>query len=232
MSSVRDSRRPHDLYRFYDADDRLLYVGISLNAAQRASQHKAEKSWWSDVRRMEVTPLGVTTRFDAEQVERSAIEDERPLHNIVHNSNRGAAVDVVLTWCCELCGEAIDDGDGYIELPASERRRYAAEMKEWQSLRLKHANVAVIAWDEEIDLGELMQMPTKAHWWAVHRSCDPNVDGGGYWFDVARIRTQGDVLSWVSQLMSKRWLDHTDWDRLIGRITFSGSNAIVHTKNM
>lgn len=85
MPTLRDSRRPHDLYRFYDADDRLLYIGISLNAAQRASQHKAEKPWWNEVARMDVEHLGAVTRQDAEATEREAIRTEMPTHNIVHS---------------------------------------------------------------------------------------------------------------------------------------------------
>lgn len=81
-------KRPHDLYRFYDANDVLLYVGISLNAAQRASQHKQEKAWWGDVDRMVVDHLGVITRAEAERTERDVIAAERPIHNITHNTRR------------------------------------------------------------------------------------------------------------------------------------------------
>lgn len=74
-----------DLYRFYDAYDRLLYVGISLHAAQRASEHRGDKSWWPDVERMHVTHLDVD-RAEAHQIERQAILDDKPIHNITHNT--------------------------------------------------------------------------------------------------------------------------------------------------
>jgi hypothetical protein len=73
-----------DLYRFYDADDRLLYVGISLHAAQRASEHRRDKPWWPDVARMNVEHLD-GDRKTAEAAERRAIVNERPLHNVTWN---------------------------------------------------------------------------------------------------------------------------------------------------
>ena len=72
-----------DLYRFYDANDVLLYVGISLNAAHRANTHRKDKPWWTDVARMDVQHL--PTRSVALDAERAAIAAEKPLHNIIHN---------------------------------------------------------------------------------------------------------------------------------------------------
>ena len=72
-----------DLYRYYDAAGRLLYVGISFNAIARAIQHRAHKDWWVDVVRMEVEHL--PTRADALEAEREAVRLERPLHNVALN---------------------------------------------------------------------------------------------------------------------------------------------------
>lgn len=69
-----------DLYRFYDADERLLYVGISLHAAHRASEHRGDKAWWGDVARMDVEHLA--DRAEALKAERRAIRNERPVYNI------------------------------------------------------------------------------------------------------------------------------------------------------
>lgn len=76
-----------DLYRFYDTNQRLLYIGISLNAATRAAQHRTEKPWWTDVAHMRIEHLDVTSRAEALDIERRAIQTERPLHNIVHNTS-------------------------------------------------------------------------------------------------------------------------------------------------
>lgn len=72
-----------DLYRFFDASERLLYVGISLSAIQRANQHLA-KPWWPEVARMEVEHLEVS-RTEIEAIERQAIIAEKPIHNVKHN---------------------------------------------------------------------------------------------------------------------------------------------------
>src|SRR5690554_1450800 len=74
------------LYRFYDKDDRLLYVGITNNFGARFSHHSNLKAWWEDVARssMEHFP----NRKAALAAERAAIVAERPRFNIVHNPAR------------------------------------------------------------------------------------------------------------------------------------------------
>lgn len=74
------------LYRFYDKNDQLLYVGISSNPARRAHEHSKDKPWWADVARsiMEHHP----TRESAAAAEVAAIVTESPLHNVVHNGPR------------------------------------------------------------------------------------------------------------------------------------------------
>lgn len=42
------------LYRLYDADDELLYVGITWNPKSRWAQHATHKSWWHTVTRKTV----------------------------------------------------------------------------------------------------------------------------------------------------------------------------------
>lgn len=70
------------LYRFYDQNERLLYVGISGNPGRRFHEHSKDKGWWAQVARstMEHHP----TREEAAAAEVAAIITERPLHNIVH----------------------------------------------------------------------------------------------------------------------------------------------------
>lgn len=71
---------PHYVYRCYDAQDRLLYVGCSYNPVARLRQHKSErKSWVSRVARTRMTVW--PDRRKALDMERLAIETEHPLHN-------------------------------------------------------------------------------------------------------------------------------------------------------
>ena len=69
-----------DLYRFYDAKGKLLYVGISLNAAARAATHRKGREWWTLAARMEIDHMDCD-REEALERERQAISGERPLYN-------------------------------------------------------------------------------------------------------------------------------------------------------
>jgi hypothetical protein len=81
-----DYNRPTiDLYRHWDDSGNLLYVGISLNAAARASQHAKDKTWWPEVATITVEHLGCISRSGAESIEAAAIKAENPRYNVVHN---------------------------------------------------------------------------------------------------------------------------------------------------
>jgi len=71
------------LYRHFDKDDVLLYVGISLSTIQRLSQHKRTAHWFDKVTRVSVEKYA--TREEALFKERETIRLEKPLYNIVHN---------------------------------------------------------------------------------------------------------------------------------------------------
>lgn len=68
------------LYRVFTADDRLLYVGISMGPATRIKQHHGEKPWWAEAHRIELEHFD--SREAAAAAERQAIKSEKPLHNI------------------------------------------------------------------------------------------------------------------------------------------------------
>lgn len=69
------------LYRLFDSAGTLLYVGISLNVAQRMSQHRAVKPWWDDVASIQLATY--PDRASVLEAERAAITNEHPLHNIL-----------------------------------------------------------------------------------------------------------------------------------------------------
>jgi hypothetical protein len=76
-----------DLYRLYDADDTLLYVGISLSALTRAGQHRGQQPWWHEVARVDIEHLATDDRREAERLEQQTIWSERPLYNKAHNGH-------------------------------------------------------------------------------------------------------------------------------------------------
>ncbi|MFJ7297508.1 GIY-YIG nuclease family protein [Streptomyces collinus] len=71
------------LYRFFDADGVLLYVGICDEPMARWSKHASGKLWWPSVHRFRL--LWLPSRREAEKAERDAIVSEKPLHNRAMN---------------------------------------------------------------------------------------------------------------------------------------------------
>lgn len=82
MTTAIDQRTA--LYRFFDADGRLLYVGITHQPTTRFSQHAKNKAltWWPDVARKEIVWLN--SRELAAEAEIVAIKTEKPQHNLSH----------------------------------------------------------------------------------------------------------------------------------------------------
>ncbi|GAA0454020.1 GntR family transcriptional regulator [Streptomyces sp. NPDC046215] len=78
-----DSPERTALYRLYDADERLLYVGITSNPKARMAHHATSKPWWSTVITRETEWFD--TREAATAAEVSAILAEKPVHNRTHN---------------------------------------------------------------------------------------------------------------------------------------------------
>jgi hypothetical protein len=82
---VSVQQRPHALYRFFSAEERLLYVGITCNPSPRFKKHALEKDWWADVARIAIEHF--PDRTSALNAERKAIQAEKPSHNIMLNGN-------------------------------------------------------------------------------------------------------------------------------------------------
>lgn len=72
--------RPTALYRHFDLDGALLYVGIAVCVHARTKAHRARSPWFPLVARIEVAEFA--TRAAAMEAERRAIKDECPRHNI------------------------------------------------------------------------------------------------------------------------------------------------------
>lgn len=72
--------QPTALYRFFDADGALLYVGITADLEQRWTKHQSEKPWWPDV--AEKTVAWHDDRPSALAAELEAIKTEAPRYNV------------------------------------------------------------------------------------------------------------------------------------------------------
>lgn len=73
----------HFIYRHYDKNDNLLYVGISLSAISRLSSHKNSSPWFHKISSVKIE--GCESKASAIQKEKEAIKKERPMYNISHS---------------------------------------------------------------------------------------------------------------------------------------------------
>lgn len=76
---TKRDQRPHDVYVHLDADDVVLYVGISLTLAERSGYHRANSGWWGQVATIRVEHL--PNRAAALAREAELIAELKPMHN-------------------------------------------------------------------------------------------------------------------------------------------------------
>jgi len=89
------------LYRHWDVDGNLLYVGISLSAVHRLTQHKRDSHWHDQIANMTIEWF--ETREEALEAERTAIQLERPIFNKMHkaaNDNDPVEIITVVDGMC------------------------------------------------------------------------------------------------------------------------------------
>jgi predicted DNA-binding transcriptional regulator AlpA len=67
------------LYRHFNKEGRLLYVGVSLTAIKRLVEHRNGCAWYRQIARIEVEWFD--TRDEALAAEAEAIRTEKPRHN-------------------------------------------------------------------------------------------------------------------------------------------------------
>lgn len=74
------TRRPASLYRFFDKDSALLYVGISVRTIKRVQEHKEHSAWFFLSQKMTIEHFA--SREEALVAETNAIQNETPKYNI------------------------------------------------------------------------------------------------------------------------------------------------------
>lgn len=86
------------LYRHFDSQKRLLYIGISVRPLVRLDQHRLHSFWFDQIANVGIEKYA--SRNEALSAERSAIQLERPLFNIVHSPPQNEDYDdrCVRTW--------------------------------------------------------------------------------------------------------------------------------------
>ncbi len=104
------------LYRHFDENGALLYVGISVNAAARTSAHSKSAPWFNSVVRIEIEQhLSYRDALNAEAV---AIVIERPIHNRMIPLRRAMRlVSPVESWPTLRARYRIDQNPNPVETP-------------------------------------------------------------------------------------------------------------------
>lgn len=86
-------RKTHDLYRHFDKDNRLLYVGESISTMGRLAQHRSGSGWYDEI--TNVTIEKFPTKSAAKEAESIAIRSENPLYN---KAGRQPGTSEKATW--------------------------------------------------------------------------------------------------------------------------------------
>ena len=149
----------HVLYRFFDAEDTLLYIGITMNPVTRFRAHRADKDWWCEVANIRIETFDDRSALEA--AERDAINSEKPKYNVVHNGGKPASVKATPRKGSARMSP-IQVGD-WIAAGMSDGRCFvgaiAASDETWLSIRQKDfftgeitPDVAVVRWADVKDM--------------------------------------------------------------------------------
>lgn len=87
-----EEQRSTAIYRLFDSEGRLLYVGISDRPEVRWAEHALDKNWWHLVARKSTDWL--PTRSAALAAEAEATKNERPVFNAIRMAD-GSIVKAV-----------------------------------------------------------------------------------------------------------------------------------------
>lgn len=71
------------LYRWFNEEGQLLYVGISRQIGRRVKEHSKTAAWFTQAAYM--TLEWATDQLELEAMEKKAIQQEGPLHNTTYN---------------------------------------------------------------------------------------------------------------------------------------------------
>jgi len=79
-----ESIEKHSLYRHFDKNDNLLYVGISVDPLNRLKDHKQQAIWFEQISRVDIEKFD--NRKDVIRAEIEAIRNEAPVFNVKYNN--------------------------------------------------------------------------------------------------------------------------------------------------
>ena len=95
------------LYRAFNAEGDVIYIGISSRITQRTRAHDLGSHWFDDVVRIELEHH--PTREEALAAEATAIGTEKPRHNVCHQRPSKVAPEVKLTSAKMLAKSMVEE---------------------------------------------------------------------------------------------------------------------------
>lgn len=101
-------RQFNQLYRHYDENGTLLYVGVSLSAINRLAQHRSSAIWYDQIAKIEIETY--PDRKSVLRAEKDAIQKEHPLFNIQCAKPKlkiGSVVDMLVPTMSGYKGKAV-----------------------------------------------------------------------------------------------------------------------------
>lgn len=115
------------VYRYYDENEQLLYVGITGDNYKRQSAHRRGSSWFKDA--VNATFEHFDTREEALEAETIAIRTENPMYNIAQTENYATGSKLRLDFSAKvhLVQMLSEPDEGHNEL----HQPWAHEVKSW-----------------------------------------------------------------------------------------------------
>jgi predicted GIY-YIG superfamily endonuclease len=138
------------LYRLYDADEQLLYIGITYDPLKRLEQH-SRREWWPLVEIAKVQWFD--NRARAATAERDAIKAEDPKHNIVYSNNPAWPQYTAPIDLTNLTAEELKQHFAEMDRQQQKARRLLEEAGE---IRRQKTPQELLAGLSEGQLGELL----------------------------------------------------------------------------
>jgi predicted GIY-YIG superfamily endonuclease len=77
---------PTALYRHFNSEGVLLYIGVSMTITGRMARHETDAVWFREIDHIKLQWFG--SRSAALMAEEHAIKTEKPLYNVVFNEGK------------------------------------------------------------------------------------------------------------------------------------------------
>ena len=151
MCTVGRVSLPHVLYRIYDSDDALLYVGATTNPGGRFRFHAASQRWWQVAAKITLEHFDGVDELAAAEL--AAIKAEDPRFNRMHTDRPWVGGPRRRNDETRVFQRADGMWTGVVELPAGpdrKRRQRRVYSKDRAEAERKFAELK-----EAVDMGDI-----------------------------------------------------------------------------